>query len=124
MHSSLYIVLGVTADASDDEIKAAYRQRALALHPDRTGADGAPFRELQAAYEILSDPARRRAYDATTSPRPPKSHSHRPVAEPLRSHSRPRSNSRQSHARPHPWDSGVQESRDAAGSQQDAWTLS
>src|SRR4051794_40267968 len=113
MHSSLYIVLGVTADASDDEIKAAYRQRALALHPDRTGADAAGFRELQAAYEILSDPARRRAYDETTSPHPRSTHSHRLVAEPLRPYSRPRSNSRPSHGRSHPWDSGVQQSRDA-----------
>lgn len=62
---SYYVILGVPADASPAGIRAAYRDRAKELHPDRAG-DGREreFRELQEAYEILSDPQRRRRYDA------------------------------------------------------------
>jgi len=60
-----YVVLGVPADESADGIRAAFRDRAKELHPDRSGAEGGEaFRELQQAYEVLSDPARRRRYDA------------------------------------------------------------
>jgi molecular chaperone DnaJ len=85
MRRNLYIVLGVPFDATADDIKTAYRQRALDVHPDRTGTDGGLFRELQEAYEILSDPARRRAYDEAARPpaRPPVP-APKPPAEPLR----------------------------------------
>jgi molecular chaperone DnaJ len=63
MPHDLYQVLGVRTDATAIQIRAAYRQRALELHPDRAGGASDLFRELQDAYDILSDPARRRQYD-------------------------------------------------------------
>jgi DnaJ-class molecular chaperone len=59
-----YLILGVNPECSPEQLRSAYRRQAKALHPDQTGADGSAFRELQEAYEILSDPARRRSYDA------------------------------------------------------------
>ena len=64
-----YDILGVAADAGADEIKRAYRQLARRYHPDISGDDrGAAFLELARAYEVLSDPSRRRSYDATLRP--------------------------------------------------------
>jgi molecular chaperone DnaJ len=61
-----YVILGVTAVASLEEIKSAYRQLARQFHPDveRT-ADVERFRNIQEAYETLASPDRRRAYDLT-----------------------------------------------------------
>jgi molecular chaperone DnaJ len=61
----LYEILGVRRDASQDEIRAAYRKLARALHPDVNAdpADQERFKEITGAYEILSDPAKRRRYD-------------------------------------------------------------
>ncbi len=65
---SHYELLGVSSDASESEIKAAYRMLARKFHPDsgRPG-DVERFRKIQEAYEILSDPARRRDYDRARS---------------------------------------------------------
>jgi len=62
-----YAVLGVTRDASQDEIKRAYLQAAQRLHPDKNIAVGETeiFLEVQQAYETLSNPDRRKEYDAT-----------------------------------------------------------
>jgi molecular chaperone DnaJ len=61
----LYSVLGVRAEASDDEIKRAYRKLARELHPDVNKDPEAErrFKEISAAYQTLSDPAKRRQYD-------------------------------------------------------------
>ncbi|MGD8519035.1 MAG: DnaJ domain-containing protein [Anaerolineae bacterium] len=58
-----YDTLGVEADATLEQIKSAYRKKAKSLHPDHCGGGGGPFRAVQEAYEVLSDPQQRQAYD-------------------------------------------------------------
>ena len=57
-----YDILGVSSTAPPDEIKAKYRKVILRIHPD-LNVPAALFRQVQEAYEVLSDPARRAAYD-------------------------------------------------------------
>jgi len=62
----LYALLGVGRDATDEEIKRAYRQKARELHPDANGGDQeaeARVKEVSLAYEVLRDPERRARYD-------------------------------------------------------------
>ena len=61
--SDHYDVLGVSKDASQDEIKRAYRKLARELHPDVNPQSEDRFKQVTAAYDVLSDPDKRRRYD-------------------------------------------------------------
>jgi len=65
MNETFYDILGVGRDASQAEIQAAYRQKARKYHPDAgEGSDAEKFRAVNEVYEVLSDPDKRRFYDA------------------------------------------------------------
>jgi molecular chaperone DnaJ len=63
--NDFYVLLGVSRDATEVEIKKAYRKLAMEFHPDRNAAPEAEakFKEITEAYEILRDPQKRAAYD-------------------------------------------------------------
>ena len=63
MSRNYYIILGVPSNATQTDIKAAYRRLAKELHPDHYGEEHAPFQVLQEAYSVLSDPESRKTYD-------------------------------------------------------------
>jgi DnaJ family protein A protein 2 len=65
--TALYNTLGVDQKATQAEIKKAFRKLAMKHHPDR-GGDENKFKEINNAYEVLSDEAKRKAYDATGDP--------------------------------------------------------
>ena len=66
MKQDFYVVLGVQRDASETDIKKAYRKLAMECHPDRNNGDKAAeekFKLVTEAYEVLRDPGKRAAYD-------------------------------------------------------------
>ncbi|MCX6762827.1 MAG: DnaJ domain-containing protein [Candidatus Moranbacteria bacterium] len=64
MSKDYYNTLGVGKEASDEEIKKAYRKLAHQHHPDKTGGDEAKFKEVNEAYQVLSDKEKRNQYDS------------------------------------------------------------
>lgn len=62
-----YEVLGIAQSASEDEVRHAYRRLVKSAHPDAAG-DPEQFRLITEAYDVLTDPVRRAAYDRTTRP--------------------------------------------------------
>lgn len=68
--SDHYQTLGISRSASPEDIKRAYRKLASQHHPDK-GGDTQRFQQIQQAYDVLSDPAQRQAYD---NPRPQAGH--------------------------------------------------
>lgn len=93
MPKNYYIILGIPADSSQDDIKAAYRRLAKEYHPDHSRNNHSPFLLIHEAYSVLSDPSRRLHYDAdlskavpvqTRSPhRPPAERRRHDIVEPL-----------------------------------------
>ncbi len=63
MARDYYDILGVSKNASDDEIKKAYRRLAHKYHPDKAGGDEKKFKEINEAYQVLSDKEKRHQYD-------------------------------------------------------------
>jgi len=69
--SDYYDILGVGRDASDEEIKKAYRKLAMQFHPDRNQGNEeaeAKFKQISQAYEVLSNPEKRQNYDISGDP--------------------------------------------------------
>jgi molecular chaperone DnaJ len=63
MPKDYYSILGVSRDASGDEIKKAFRKKAHEVHPDKQGGDEVKFKEVNEAYQVLSDPEKRKQFD-------------------------------------------------------------
>jgi len=81
-----YVILGISRDATADEVKSAYRNLAKQYHPDTNDGDTRAadrFRRIADAYEILSDPLKRARYDRHLPPRRP------PPPQPAPQQSRP-----------------------------------
>lgn len=76
MAKNYYTILGISSNATMDEIRSAYRRLAKDFHPDHYYGDSGVFREIQEAYSILGNPHRRSQYENTLKKRfvrvPPK----------------------------------------------------
>ncbi|MBN2316241.1 MAG: J domain-containing protein [Sedimentisphaerales bacterium] len=74
MAKNYYAILGLTWNATAEEIREAYRRLAKEFHPDHYGGDRRMFLDIQEAYSTLSVPSRRRAYDEHITRRPARSY--------------------------------------------------
>lgn len=63
MPKDYYHILGIMKSATEDDIKRAYRKLAHQYHPDKAGGDDKKFKEINEAYQILSDKNKRAQYD-------------------------------------------------------------
>ncbi len=70
MPKNYYIILGIPASSTQEDIKAAYKRLAKEYHPDRYPKGHTPFQNIQEAYSVLGDPTSRREYDQRRSGRP------------------------------------------------------
>ena len=61
--NNYYEILGVSKEASFDEIKKAYRKLSLKYHPDKNGGEDSKFKEINESYSVLSDQSQREMYD-------------------------------------------------------------
>lgn len=61
-----YKILGVEPNATLDKIRESYKKLSLKYHPDRKGGDKEKFQELNEAYDVISDPEKRKAYDTSS----------------------------------------------------------
>ena len=62
-----YSILGVDKQASQEEIKKAFRKLSMKYHPDKTGGDDKQFKEINEAYSTIGDETKRRQYDLARS---------------------------------------------------------
>ena len=63
MKKNYYDILGVNKNATQDDIKKAYRNLSKKYHPDKNGGDDSKFKEINEAYDTLGDEVKRREYD-------------------------------------------------------------
>src|SRR5579862_8350758 len=70
MAKDYFNILGISKTATEDEIKKAYRKLAHQFHPDKTGGDDKKFKEINEAYQVLSDKTKRAQYDRFGSAEP------------------------------------------------------
>ncbi|MGW8325432.1 MAG: J domain-containing protein, partial [Desulfobacterales bacterium] len=70
MAKSYFIILGVSPNATADEIKSAYRRLAKEFHPDHYTGGNETFREIQEAYSVLGNTRRRQEYEQQISKKP------------------------------------------------------
>jgi molecular chaperone DnaJ len=92
MGKSYFAILGITSDATQKEVRSAYRRLSKEFHPDHYNGGSRVFQEIQEAYSVLGDVQRRMQYERSlkqASARTPKMRAYRQGPEPLIPENRP-----------------------------------
>lgn len=89
MFKNYYLILGVPIDAAPAAIRSAFRELAKRYHPDHGSQQAETFRDISEAYDVLSDPGRRRSFDRELRQRRPAPPPPRPATDPEPLVSRP-----------------------------------